>query len=138
MNSKNDNTKNVPIKSRKYKTLKNEIGSLNYSISFQRDYLLGMLNNLSYMNNIKLFQDTDSLFMSMLNELKIIKEELDKIVKDHNLWLESDYSEGERADLSYTDLIGADLSGANLGFAKLQGADLRGADLDKFLATNLK
>ena len=78
MNSKNDNTKNIPIKSRKYKTLKNEIGSLNYSISFQRDYLLGMLNNLSYMNNIKLFQDTDSLFMSMLNELKIIKEELEK------------------------------------------------------------
>jgi len=78
MNSKNDNTKNIPIKNRKYKTLKNEISSLNYSISFQRDYLLGMLNNLSFMNNIKLFQDTDSLFMSMLNELKIIKEELDK------------------------------------------------------------
>ena len=80
MNSKNDNTKNIPIKNRKYKTLKNEISSLNYSISFQRDYLLGMLNNLSFMNNIKLFQDTDSLFVSMLNELKIIKEELDKCV----------------------------------------------------------
>lgn len=78
MNSKNDNTKNIPIKSRKYKTLKNEIGSLNYSISFQKDYLLGMLNNLSYMNSIKLFQETDSIFMSILNELKNIKDELEK------------------------------------------------------------
>ena len=80
MNSKNDYAKNlISIKKhKKYKTLKTEISSLNYSISFQKDYLLGMLNNLSYLNNIKLFQDTDLLFMSILNELKIIKEELEK------------------------------------------------------------
>ena len=61
MNSKNDSNKNILhmekgiIKNhRKYKTLKNEISALNYSISFQRDYLMGMINNLSYMNNIKL------------------------------------------------------------------------------------
>jgi hypothetical protein len=80
MNSNDDDYKNLITikKHRKYKTLKNEISSLNYSISFQRDYLLGMLNNLSYMNNIKLYHETDSLFMSILNELKIIKEELEK------------------------------------------------------------
>jgi ATP-dependent Lon protease len=85
MNCNNDNSKNFlntekgVIKNQcKYKTLKNEISSLNYSISYQRDYLMGMINNLSYMNNIKLFQDTDSLFMSILNELKQIKDELDK------------------------------------------------------------
>ncbi len=85
MNSKNDNGRNflniekgIIKNNRKYKTLKNEINSLNYSISFQRDYLMGMINNLSYMNNIKLYQDTDSLFMSILNELKQIKDELEK------------------------------------------------------------
>ena len=84
MNSKYDNKNFLSIGNgfiknyHKYKTLKNEISSLNYSISFQRDYLMGMINNLSYMNNIKMYQDTDSLFISILNELRQIKDELEK------------------------------------------------------------
>lgn len=63
---------------RKYKSLKHDINLLNYSISFQKDYLMSMINNLSTMNNLKLYQDTDSLFMSILQELKTIKEEIEK------------------------------------------------------------
>ena len=61
---------------RKYRNLKSEINSLNYSVSFQRDYLMSMINNLSSMNNLKLYQDTYALFMSILQELKTIKEEI--------------------------------------------------------------
>jgi ATP-dependent Lon protease len=85
MNSKNEFNKKIPtleesaIKiQRNYRKLKAKINSLNYSISFQRDYLMSMINNLSTMNNYKLYQDTDSLFMSILQELKSIKESMDK------------------------------------------------------------
>lgn len=85
MNSKNEfvnnflNLEKGIIKlQRKYRSLKIEINSINYSISFQRDYLMSMINNLSTMNNLKLFQDTDYLFQSILQELKTIKEEIEK------------------------------------------------------------
>ncbi len=79
MNSKNLNmNKNIIKNNRRYKTLKSEINSLNYSISFQRDFLISMLNNLSNMNNIKLYQDSDSLFTTILNELHTIKNEIEK------------------------------------------------------------
>ena len=55
---------------------------------------------------------------------KISKEELYEILKQHKIWLESDYNLGSRADL-----YGANLSEANLSEAKLSGADLSGADL---------
>ena len=63
---------------RRYKTIKSEINSLNYSVSFQRDYLISMINNLSSLNTIKLFQETDSLYVQLLKELKNIKIEIDK------------------------------------------------------------
>lgn len=85
MNSKTDpNKKLVNLENgiirmqRKYKTLKSEINALNYSVSFQKDYLMSMINNLSTMNTLKLYQDTDSLFMSILNELNIIKKEVEQ------------------------------------------------------------
>ena len=82
MNSKTnklDNVENGIIKmQRRYKTLKSEINALNYSVSFQRDYLMSMINNLSTMNTLKLYYDTDSLFMSILSELNIIKKEIEK------------------------------------------------------------
>ncbi len=79
MNSKNLNmNKNIIKNNRRYKTLKSDINSLNYSISFQRDFLISMLNNLSNMNNIKLYQDSDSLFTTILNELHTIKNEIEK------------------------------------------------------------
>jgi uncharacterized protein YjbI with pentapeptide repeats len=62
------------------------------------------------------------------------KKELDKILKDHLLWLNTDAKEGTRADLSYANLSGANLRlanlrEANLREANLSGANLRGADL---------
>ena len=54
-------------------------------------------------------------------------EELNDILKQHDLWLKNDG--GVKADLSYTDLFGADLRGVNLRFANLSGSDLRKTDL---------
>ena len=54
-------------------------------------------------------------------------EELNDILKQHDLWLKNDG--GVRADLSDTDLFGADLRGVNLRFANLSGSDLRKTDL---------
>ena len=78
----------------------------------------------------------------------ISKEELNKILQKHKMWLNNDKG-GERADLRGadlrsihlrfadlrfadlrgTDLKNADLRGADLSDANLKGADLRGADL---------
>ena len=64
---------------------------------------------------------------------------LKQVLKDHSLWLSSNGSQGNRANLEEVNLQGADLReanlhGANLREAYLQGAnlvwaDLRGADL---------
>ena len=51
------------------------------------------------------------------------KSELEKILKDHVLWLEN--NRGREADLR-----GADLREANLGWANLHEADLCRANLD--------
>ena len=77
------------------------------------------------------------------------QEELEKILKDHEVWLSE--SGGERADFSHADLrradlrradlrraiftdadlIGTRLAGADLRRASLADADLSGADLDR-------
>ena len=60
---------------------------------------------------------------------KITRAELNVILDNHNLWLDTAENEGERADLSYTDLRYVDLSCANLSCANLEGANLADADL---------
>ncbi len=73
---------------------------------------------------------------------EICQEQLDRILADHQRWLESKGKEGKRANLASTDLSGfnifqQNLSGANLYRAKLHrilgtkfhDADLREADL---------
>ena len=60
---------------RNFKVKKNELNDL---IIFQKEYLISMVNNLSWLNNIKLYQETDSLFITILNELVLIKNEIDK------------------------------------------------------------
>jgi hypothetical protein len=71
------------------------------------------------------------------------KEELRKIIENHQHWLNEDCEnwEGMRANLSYVDLSKLDLSDtnlrcadlhyANLYQADLRGANLRGADLHR-------
>ena len=59
------------------------------------------------------------------------QEELDKIVEQHQHWLNEDCEgwEDMKANLSDADLRGANLSWADLSSANLSGADLSGADL---------
>ncbi len=57
---------------------------------------------------------------------EISPEELQRILKAHQQWLESEGKEGERADLGWANLQAAALRGVNL-----EGADLRGANLEK-------
>ena len=59
------------------------------------------------------------------------QQELDKIVEQHQHWLNEDCEgwEDMKADLHGADLRGAELRGANLSGADLSGADLSGADL---------
>lgn len=53
---------------------------------------------------------------------KININELEKILEEHEIWLNSrpcDEEKGHPADLSNTDLSGADLSNRNLSYATL-------------------
>ena len=63
------------------------------------------------------------------NMEKIDQETLSVILKEHQLWFESNGENGKRADLSNKNLIGANLRGADLRYADLRYADLGGADL---------
>lgn len=58
---------------------------------------------------------------------KITTEELNKIIKEHGMWLKN--KGGKLADLRGTDLNNKDLYGVNLKGANLSGADLSGANL---------
>ena len=61
---------------------------------------------------------------------------LNKILKNHELWVTTNGLKGKKADLSKKDLSWADLSGAELTdvslyWSNLTGADLSGANLTK-------
>jgi uncharacterized protein YjbI with pentapeptide repeats len=61
--------------------------------------------------------------------------ELEKILNEHRLWLDTDGKQGARADLRKAILQEADLHGLNLQGADLEGAHLSVADL---MGTNLR
>ena len=66
--------------------------------------------------------------------MKKTQEELDQILQQHQLWLDTEGGTGQRAELRYANLTGANLYNANLyGVllcnANLTGANLHGADL---------
>ena len=58
------------------------------------------------------------------------KDELNKILDNHKLWLKTNGEQGERADLRSADLRYANLRYADLSSADLRYADLCNADLD--------
>ena len=62
---------------RKFRFLNNEIDSKIRKISFYKLVLGSMINNLTYCNNLKIFQDINSSYMAILGELKEIKDALD-------------------------------------------------------------
>ena len=55
--------------------------------------------------------------------------ELNLILEQHRLWIQTNGKQGNCADLTGADLTGANLWGANLRVAILAGADLWGANL---------
>ena len=59
----------------------------------------------------------------------ISKQQLDKIIDNHKLWLQSNGEKGERADLSFADLSSTNLSSADLRYTDLRYTNLRFADL---------
>ena len=66
--------------------------------------------------------------------IKISDDELNEILANHKLWINSNSKYGNRANLRGADLRGAnlhyaDLYGASLNDADLRDADLSGADL---------
>ena len=73
-----ENLNALIIFQQKFRFLKKELEIYNARISFYKDILMSMINNLSFCNNLKMFQDTDSNYMSILNELKEIKDKLDE------------------------------------------------------------
>lgn len=58
----------------------------------------------------------------------MIREELEKVLENHKLWLNND-CENMQSDFHYADLRYADLSHADLRYADLRYADLSYADL---------
>ena len=58
---------------------------------------------------------------------KITREELDQILQQHQLWLDTEGGQGQRANLHGAYLRHAILVGTNLLGADLRCADLRGA-----------
>ena len=67
--------------------------------------------------------------MEMKEFRKITIEELEMILKNHKLWLDTHGAEGEQACLSYMDLTGVNLENADLYMANLIGTNLQGANL---------
>ncbi|HHY1079344.1 TPA: pentapeptide repeat-containing protein, partial [Yersinia enterocolitica] len=57
--------------------------------------------------------------------------DLNKILGEHKIWVESYRENGSRADLRDANLSGANLRGADLSRANLSGADLSRANLSR-------
>jgi uncharacterized protein YjbI with pentapeptide repeats len=70
---------------------------------------------------------------SLVRELAT--DEVEQILALHQLYLDTEYHEGHRANFSSADLSGRDFSGRNLRGIKMDRAVLRGAD---FTGANLQ
>jgi hypothetical protein len=55
-------------------------------------------------------------------------DEIERMLADHRLYLETEYHEGHRAHFASADLTGRDFSGLNLRGIKMDRAVLRGAN----------
>src|SRR6476659_1197248 len=56
------------------------------------------------------------------------RDEIERMLAEHRLYLETEYHDGHRANFASTDLSGQDFSGLNLRGIKMDRAVLRGAD----------
>ena len=64
---------------RRFRFINNELKKMNERITFYQDTLLSMTNNLLFLNNKKIFHNTDSHYIIILNEIKKIKNLLNKV-----------------------------------------------------------
>ena len=64
---------------RRCRFLSNELKNINNKLIFYKDILMSMLNNLNYLNKIKVFQNTESHNMIILEELNEVKKFLDDL-----------------------------------------------------------
>src|SRR5580692_6223667 len=55
-------------------------------------------------------------------------DEIERLLAEHRLYLETEYHKGHRANFASADLTGRDFSGLNLRGIKMDRALLRGAD----------
>jgi hypothetical protein len=55
-------------------------------------------------------------------------DEIERMLAEHRLYLETEYHEGHRANFSSADLTGRDFSGLNLRGIKMDRASLSGAN----------
>src|ERR1700720_3974172 len=62
-------------------------------------------------------------------------DEIERLLAEHQLYLETEYHQGRRANFSSADLTGRDFSGLNLRGIKMDRALLSGAD---FTGAHLK
>jgi hypothetical protein len=70
-----DKTQQTLIKfKKKIVFFKRKMDEINQKLYFYKDILMSMTNNLSYCNSLKIFQDSESTNLSILNELKEIKQ----------------------------------------------------------------
>src|SRR6266699_3424299 len=58
-------------------------------------------------------------------------DEIEGMLAEHRLYLETEYHQGHRANFSSTDLTGRDFSGLNLRGIKMDRAVLRVADFSR-------
>ena len=58
-------------------------------------------------------------------------DEIERLLAEHRLYLESEYHEGHRANFASADLTGRDFSGLNLRGIKMDRAVLRGANFSR-------
>jgi ATP-dependent Lon protease len=58
---------------------KRKIDEINQKIYFYKDVLMSMINNLSYCNSLKIFQESEANNLAVLNELKEIKELMNEL-----------------------------------------------------------
>ena len=65
-----------------------------------------------------------------MNEEKLTPEEIQAVLEEHRLWLDSNREKGKRADFSGKNLQEAHLVDENLRMANLFGANLEGANLE--------
>jgi Pentapeptide repeats (8 copies) len=58
-------------------------------------------------------------------------DEIEQMLAQHRLYLETEYHQGHRANFSSADLAGRDFSGLNLRGIKMDRAVLKGADFSE-------